>query len=210
MGEPQQPARLLCSRTPMPLPLLGQAVLTQVQEGLEQLKESRTGEIEGIRQYLDEHVVPLVERDLVGGVVQLQINLDNAKTAMQEVLAHKMREIEARIASLPAPASVKVARQLQVDRLNDMEARLVKLERGYSAMNAMYSQVCDMYDSMARIAKVPTDHIKLAIELAEKLQGVGKDSDGTLKEVKVVKLSDWADACAAPPPTPRTPERSEA
>jgi hypothetical protein len=105
---------------------------------------------------------------------------------------------------------------MQIDRLNDVEARLVKLERGYKAMSAMYTQVCEMYDSMTRIAQVPTEHIKLAIELAEKLQGVGKNIDGTLRDVTVVSLSDagWeADAYAAADAsasrTPLTPERSE-
>ena len=202
--------------------LHSQAVLTQMQEDLAQMRENMTGEIGELRhqyQGLDDILGPLLERDLVGGVVQLQINLDNAKIAMQELLANKLREIEAHIASLPAPASVKIARQMQVDRLNDIEARLVKLEQGYKAMGAMYSQVCDMHDAMARIAQVPTDHIKLAIQLAEKLQSIGKNIDGTLKDVTVVSLSDegWeadahaAAAAAAPAPsTPGTPERSEA
>ena len=53
--------------------------------------------------------------------------------------------------------------------------------------------------------------------LAEKLQGVGKNIDGTLRDVTVVSLSDaneWeADAYAAADAsasrTPLTPERSE-
>jgi hypothetical protein len=201
------------------LPLPSQAVLTQVQEELAQVKEGVEGEIGELRhqyQAFDELLAPLLERDLVGGVVQLQMNLEDAKTAMQEKLDEKMREIEARIASLPAPAFAKIARQMQIDRLNDVEARLVKLERGYKAMSAMYAQVCEMYDSMTRIAQVPTEHIKLAIELAEKLQGVGKNIDGTLRDVTVVSLSDagWeADAYAAADAsasrTPLTPERSE-
>lgn len=149
----------------------------------------------GVVDEMRHKIAPLVERDLVGGIAQMQINLDRSKVATQELLANKLRELEERIAALPAPSSVKIARQMQVDRLNDIEARLVKLERGYKAMASMYTQTCDMYDTFVHMTQVPTEHMKLAIELAEKLGSIGSiGSIGSDIGVQVVSLADLGES----------------
>ena len=151
------------------------------------------GELRHQYQAQSEALGKLLEYDLVGGVVQLQLNLDAAKVSMQELLANKLKEIEERIANLPAPKQVKMQRQMQADRLNDIEARLVKLEKGYKAMGAMYTHVCDMHDCIQSIVSVPQPNFHLAIQLAEKLASI-RPEGGELNTVTVVSLREEEDA----------------
>lgn len=54
----------------------------------------------------------------------------------------------------------------------------------------MYHQVRDMHDQMQDIVSFPPDQIALASQLVDKLQHIGKNFDGTLRDVTVVSLTE--------------------
>lgn len=154
-------------------------------------------------QEFDSALAPLVQADVRGSIVQLQLNFDRAKAEVQQLVAEKMHELEEKLCDSPAPAQVKAARTAQKERIDNLTRRVDGLGNMYNGIAAMYNQICDMHDTMQRIIGLPIDQIKLGLQLVEKLQTLGKDFNGSLNEVTVVSLSDDQ-------VTPQTPERSEA
>lgn len=196
VGEPSPPfsgKRLRCRRHHLSL---SQDATTRLTEDIARLE----GEINEMRhqyQCLDQMVSPLLERDLVGGFVQLQLNLDRVKSEVLQAtnaLVHdRLATVEAALEKAMEKAiedgqSRKAQLEANAAKLVDLERRMGKMEGSYAAMSAMYTQICEMHDSMHRIIGVPNDHVKLALKVLEQLQRVSS-AGLNLTDVAVVPIT---------------------
>ena len=108
-------------------------------------------------QQLDDNLGPLVERDLVAGVVQMQINLDRMRTWMKDNIVETVEKSAA------------------MSKYKDLEARVEHMEAGFSSLGDVVYSCRSMEQSMQVLLGMPPEHIKAAMELAVKV-GEHKES----------------------------------